>query len=178
MATIMTHALIPLCVGLGLGRSAISSSLLKAGMLLAILPDLDVIAFRLGIPYASQWGHRGFTHSIFTALLMALFCTLFYKKLNSNKLSVFIFSFISMVSHPLLDALTDGGLGVALLWPFSFERFFFPWRIISVSPIGSSFFSARGLSVIQSEFVTVCLPAIIFGLCIYLVRDTYFKKPV
>ncbi|MFC7422039.1 metal-dependent hydrolase [Iodobacter arcticus] len=155
-----------------------SSSLLKVGMLLSILPDLDVIAFRLGIPYASQWGHRGFTHSISTALLMALFCTLFYKKLNSNKLSVFIFSFISMVSHPLLDALTDGGLGVALLWPFSFERFFLPWRIISVSPIGSSFFSVRGLLVIQSEFVTVCLPAIIFGLCIYFVRDTYFKKHV
>jgi inner membrane protein len=39
-------------------------------------------------------------------------------------------------SHPLLDMLTDGGLGVALLAPLSWERLFFPVRPIPVSPIG------------------------------------------
>jgi len=56
-----------------------------------------------------------------------------------------------VASHPLLDALTDGGLGVALLWPFSAERFFFPWRPIPVSPIGVGFFSLRGIRVALAE---------------------------
>jgi inner membrane protein len=59
----------------------------------------------------------------------------------------------------LLDALTNGGLGVALFAPFSNERFFFPWRPIEVSPIGAGFFSARGMRVLLSEARWIWLPA-------------------
>ena len=55
------------------------------------------------------------------------------------------------LSHPLLDAMTDGGLGVALLWPFSNERFFAPWTPIPVSPIGARMLSRRGLYVLAVE---------------------------
>ena len=61
-------------------------------------------------------------------------------------------------SHGLLDALTDGGRGIALLAPFSAERFYFPWRPIHVSPIGLRFFSARGLDVALSELQWVWVP--------------------
>jgi inner membrane protein len=37
-----------------------------------MLPDLDVVTFKLGIPYASPWGHRGISHSLLLALLAAL----------------------------------------------------------------------------------------------------------
>jgi len=30
--------------------------------------------------------------------------------------------------HGLLDMITNGGKGVAFLWPFTSERFFFPAR--------------------------------------------------
>jgi inner membrane protein len=63
----------------------------------------------------------------------------------------------------LLDALTNGGLGVALAWPFDDKRFFFPWRPIEVSPIGAGFFSARGLAVIGSELLRVVLPTAILA---------------
>lgn len=57
-----------------------------------------------------------------------------------------------MVSHGLLDTLTTGGKGVALLWPFSDERFFAPLQFIRVSPIGvGRFLSERGLAVLLSE---------------------------
>jgi inner membrane protein len=56
-----------------------------------------------------------------------------------------------VASHGLLDALTDGGLGAALLWPFSDERFFAPWRPLPVAPIGSRFWSAGGLAVAATE---------------------------
>jgi hypothetical protein len=36
---------------------------------LAMAPDLDVWAFRLGIPYQAPLGHRGFTHSLAFALV-------------------------------------------------------------------------------------------------------------
>jgi inner membrane protein len=39
---------------------------------------------------------------------------------------------------PLLDMLTNGGLGIAVFSPFSRERFFFPVQPIPVSPIGLS----------------------------------------
>jgi inner membrane protein len=56
-----------------------------------------------------------------------------------------------VASHGLLDALTDGGLGVAVFWPFSNERFFAPWRPLPVAPIGARFWSGRGLAVVAVE---------------------------
>src|SRR3954462_8971017 len=38
---------------------------------LSLAPDLDVIAFRLGIPYSAPFGHRGAAHSLFVALALA-----------------------------------------------------------------------------------------------------------
>jgi inner membrane protein len=63
-------------------------------------------------------------------------------------------------SHGLLDALTDGGLGVAFFAPFDAGRYFLPWTPIRVSPIGLGFFSARGAEVLASEVVWVWLPAL------------------
>jgi inner membrane protein len=61
----------------------------------------------------------------------------------------------------LLDAMTDGGLGVAFFSPFDNHRYFLPWTPIRVSPIGAArFWSARGLAVLRSEFFWIWLPAI------------------
>jgi len=68
-----------------------------------------------------------------------------------------------VASHPLLDCLTDGGLGCALLWPFSNERFFAPWRPIPVAPIGPAFLSARGLRIAVTEVVLMA-PFLIYAL--------------
>ena len=67
----------------------------------------------------------------------------------------FLFLFVSTLSHGLLDMLTNGGLGVALFVPMSNERYFFPWRPITVSPIGlSRFVSAWGLRVLRNTSAT------------------------
>ena len=68
---------------------------------------------------------------------------------------------LAMASHGLFDAFTNGGLGVALLAPFSNERFFFPWQPIEVSPLGlSRIFSARGVEVLASELLWVGIPSL------------------
>ena len=59
MPTILTHALIPLAAGVALGRKRLPPRLVGAGMLAAMLPDADVVAFKLGIEYAHALGHRG-----------------------------------------------------------------------------------------------------------------------
>ncbi len=54
-----------------------------------------------------------------------------------NCQKVWLFLFVATISHGILDALTDGGLGVAFFAPFVNTRYFFPWTPIKVSPIGA-----------------------------------------
>ena len=69
-----------------------------------------------------------------------------------------------MASHGLLDSLTDGGPGIALLWPFAHDRLFAPVTPIRVSPIGGGFFSARGLETLWSEARWVWLPCAVLAM--------------
>ncbi|MCK8480846.1 metal-dependent hydrolase [Psychroserpens algicola] len=123
----------------------------------AILPDIDVLAFRFGIDYIHPFGHRGFTHSIVFALVWSgLLSMIFGKK---RKLVVMTILFLSTLSHGLLDAITTGGKGVGFFIPFDNSRFFFPLRVIKVSPIGiEKFFSEWGVNVIVSELKYIAVP--------------------
>ncbi|WP_137935964.1 metal-dependent hydrolase [Chitinivorax sp. B] len=167
MPTIMTHAAVPLTAGLALGRHLLPPRLILLGIVVAMLPDLDVVAFKLGIPYAHALGHRGITHSLTFAVLVAVLAGLAYKHLQTGFGRVVAFIFICTASHGVLDAFTTGGLGIALFWPWSEERLFAPYRMIRVSPIGlSRFLSDRGLIVLWSELRWVWLPCLLLGLSI------------
>jgi inner membrane protein len=158
MPSILTHAAVPLAVFYAAGRGRISTRLLAAGVIVSILPDLDVVAFGLGIPYADAFGHRGASHSLLFAAALALLAAALHRPLRSRPLQAAAFVFVCAISHPLLDALTSGGLGVALLWPWNEQRFFAPWRPILVSPFANGFFSARGMATLWSELRWVWLP--------------------
>jgi inner membrane protein len=167
MCTVITHPAVPIALSVLVPQESASSSLLIAGALCSIAPDLDVVGFEFGIEYGDMLGHRGFTHSIFFAALLAVFVTFaFFRNSSGSQLLIFLFLFISTLSHPMLDALTNGGLGVGFFAPFSNERYFFAYRPIEVSPIGvGDFFSERGLKVLLSELRWVWLPsAFCFGL--------------
>jgi inner membrane protein len=167
MCTVITHPAVPIALSVLVPQESASSSLLIAGALCSIVPDLDIVGFEFGIEYGDMLGHRGFTHSIFFAALLAVFVTfVFFQNSSGSQLLIFLFLFISTLSHPVLDALTNGGLGVGFFAPFSNERYFFAYRPIEVSPIGvRDFFSGRGLKVLLSELGWVWLPsAICFGL--------------
>jgi inner membrane protein len=170
MPTVMTHAIVPIALGLAAGRRHISPRITVAGIALAMLPDADVIGFKLGIDYADQWGHRGASHSL---LLAAMVAGLVAKALGPQQAGkAFLFLFLSMASHGLLDTLTNGGLGAALFWPFDDGRFHAPITPIAVSPIGmSDFLSARGLAVLKSEMIWVWSPVIVLlGLALSIRR--------
>jgi inner membrane protein len=165
MPTVFTHPAIPLAIGLGLGRKVISSRLLLCGAIGSILPDLDVIAFRVGIPYSAEFGHRGFSHSLLFAFLVAILAACFFQWLQTSFFRSFLFLFVAVASHGLLDTFTNGGLGIALLWPWSEHRYFAPFHPIEVSPLGlGRFLSERGVAVLKSELFWVWLPAIALGI--------------
>jgi inner membrane protein len=122
---------------------------------LSLSPDLDVFGFRLGVHYEDPWGHRGATHSLTFALAVALVAWIVAKAARLPPLRTALITLVVVSSHPLLDALTDGGLGCALLWPFSDERFFAPWTPLPVAPIGRAFLSIEGLRVAAVELVAL-----------------------
>lgn len=178
MPTIFTHVAVPLALGLALGRKALSPRLVAAGAFVSILPDFDTVAFKLGIAYADQFGHRGASHSLAIALAVGLLGAMVAPWLRTTRGRAFCFLAFCTASHPLLDALTSGGLGVALLWPWSHERFFAPWRPIAVSPIGAGFFSARGVAVLWSELQWVWLPCAMLALQWAAIRKHVVERRV
>jgi inner membrane protein len=161
MCSVLTHPAVPLALAPLLPQGTFSPSLLLAGAACAVIPDLDVIGFQFGLGTHPILGHRGVTHSIvFAAALSALFTFTLFRHRDPTLWVIFLFLFVSTLSHPLLDMLTNGGRGVALLAPFSSTRYFFPWRPIEVSPISvQRFFSARGVQIMASELRWVWLPA-------------------
>ena len=114
MPTIFTHAAVPLLLGVAAGRQRISRRLLGAGAIAAMLPDADTLGFKLGIAYNSAFGHRGATHSAVFALATALVAMALWKWLRTTPWRAFAFVGLAALSHPLLDALTDGASGLRL----------------------------------------------------------------
>lgn len=166
MASLPGHAIAVLGMGVVLAPPQAPRRLWIWAVALSLAPDLDVVAFALGIPYAHPLGHRGLSHSLLAATLMATaVLALEYRRnprLPVGRTGAFLL--LAALSHGLLDACTSGGLGVGFLLPFQDHRYFFPWRPIRVSPIGGAFFSARGLRVLASEALWIGVPAALLGL--------------
>jgi len=146
-------------VGYLFGTERVGRLGLVAGAVLSVLPDLDVVGFGCGIRYADPLGHRGLSHSLAFAAACAGLAVFVLRATRAHRGSLWLYLFIAMASHGMLDALTNGGLGVAFFAPFSNARYFFPLRPIVVSPISvGRFFSGRGLDVLESEAVWIWLP--------------------
>ncbi|MEP7147308.1 MAG: metal-dependent hydrolase [Acidobacteriota bacterium] len=173
MPTIFSHAILASALG-GAFQSGQPTKLSGRFWILtaicAIVPDLDVVGFAFQIQYGDMFGHRGLTHSLSFALLVGLITPyIFFSAEHVLRRKLIIYFAAVTFTHPLLDMLTNGGLGVALLAPFGNERFFSAWRPIEVSPIGSDFFSERGIYVLISEIAWIWLPSLVIAFMAMLV---------
>jgi inner membrane protein len=165
MPTVMSHAV----VGVALGSLSAVPLRRRAfwglSAALPVLPDLDVLGRAFGIPFYSLWGHRGISHSLLAAILIGLVAALLSHRRLGVPLGVLAVYFAAITaSHGTLDALTDGGPGVAFLAPFDDTRYFFGWRPIPVSPLASHFFSEWGWRVFRAELALIWLPAGVIAL--------------
>ena len=116
MTTLITHPLPVLAVGLA-WQPGDPATPAAAGMLAACLPDFDVVAFKLGIAYHDAFGHRGFSHSLLFAAILG--ARLACRPLRGGPLKAGLWVALATASHSLLDAMTNGGLGVAWFWPWA-----------------------------------------------------------
>jgi inner membrane protein len=130
---------------------------------LSMLPDVDVIGFPLGVKYQDPWGHRGATHSFAFAVVVGVAAGLIGRWFKRPAWRTTLFATVVLATHPILDTMTDGGLGCALFWPLDLTRYFGPWRPIQVAPIGLAFLSPYGAIVATSEIV-LFLPLFVFAL--------------
>jgi inner membrane protein len=139
-----------------------TAGLVAIGAVLAVLPDLDVVGLAVGWDLDHRFGHRGVSHSLIAAALLAGFATLALRLPSpARRRAAWLVLALATASHGLLDALTNGGRGVAFFAPFSDARYHFPARPIEVSPIGvREFFTARGVEVLVNEAVWLWAPAL------------------
>lgn len=181
MASAFAHALSAYALSRILPLYKTGAKLVLLGVVGAIIPDIDVLAFSMGIPYEHVLGHRGITHSFLFALLLGIGLTFAFfrpeERTGNRTTLIVVFLSICTASHAVLDAMTTGGLGVAFFAPFNNDRYFLPWRVIKVSPIGvAKFLSERGLSVIKSEMVWVGIPSLALILIGRIGRKFFAKK--
>jgi len=140
-----------------------------AACLCSALPDADTF---LHLPYESAFGHRGFFHSLFFAALLAGGCALWMRS-ELPLVRTWALLFVVGASHGVLDAMTDGGLGIAFFAPFSDARYFLPWRPLVCPPIAiAPFFSEWGLRVLRSEVMWVWAPLLALLLLVRMVQGS------
>ena len=152
------HIAVGMAAGRGFARGGRRSGSESAAMvrfsIVSLWPDVDVVGFRFGISYADPLGHRGASHSIVAALLVGAMRALFAAAARLQVLRTAVYVTLVALSHGLLDTCTfGGGRGVALLWPFSHDRFWSPLRFIPVAPLGLGILSSSGVWVAFSEVV-------------------------
>ncbi len=158
MATIFSHAVVGCTIVSTFSDKMRTKTIYVLAAGTAVLPDIDYFGFINRIPYDSLWGHRGLTHSVVFALLTGMTVSFLFKLITRSQSGHFPLFFVTTLSHGLIDACTNGGLGVAFYSPYNRMRYFFPWRPIQVSPMGLGIFSERGLVVLMSELFWILIP--------------------
>ena len=181
MATVLSHAVAAMALQSAFSPAKIPRRWLLVGAVFSMAPDVDVIGFRFGIHYGSLFGHRGFTHSLFFAALLACLGTVVgFRRGHSlgSRGWVWFYLFLATASHAILDAMTNGGYGVAFFSPFVNTRYFFPFAPIEVSPIGGAghFFASGGWRVLASEVLWIWVPSALFTAGALLLRRALTHK--
>jgi inner membrane protein len=175
MPSSFSHGVAALALGSLFSKEVLPRRFWLVGATCAMAPDLDVIGYSMKIPYDHILGHRGFTHSIFFAVLLSAFALALIAVFRNHGYSrggLFTYLLLCTLSHGLLDAMTTGGLGVAFFSPFDTSRYFLPWRPIAVSPLSfQRFFSRSGLRVVRNEFFFVGMPSLLL-----MTATTIYRK--
>ncbi len=168
MPTVFSHAVVGLTLATAAKAPGSFGHLALVGALCAAAPDLDVVGLRFGVPWGHALGHRGLTHSLpFAALLAAVLAVTLFRgpAWRGRRAGLWLALFLATASHGVLDAMTTGGSGVAFFAPFDDSRYFLPWRPIPVSPISPGrFLSRHGVDIMQMEIVLLWLPAAVLAI--------------
>lgn len=167
MPTIFSHGVAAAALLTAFPQRAVSRGVLTLGIACAIAPDIDVVAIPFGARSGDIFGHRGFTHSLLFAAVLAsggLAGAVRAWPSIAHRCAIWFYLFLAAASHGLLDALTSRhGLGIPFFWPFDTTRYFLPFTPVAMSPLGTHFFSGRGLLVLLNEIWWIWTPSLVFA---------------
>ena len=94
MASLFTHAF----VGAALGQAGSKDARKDwrfwcAAIACSMVPDVDSIGFHMGVPYGALWGHRGMTHSLLFAAVVAASIAVMFVILSLLRFIVIVVAF-------------------------------------------------------------------------------------
>lgn len=135
MSSLFGHALAGLAISAAYTQGHPPRRTWALAVACAVAPDLDWFSDFLGVAAESSLAHRGLSHSLLAALLIATAAMLIGLRPHLRSPRHWACMLTAAFSHSLLDAFTFGGTGVAFLLPFSNARFVGAWQPIFVSPI-------------------------------------------
>ncbi|HJU45832.1 MAG TPA: metal-dependent hydrolase [Chitinophagaceae bacterium] len=124
----LTHIVLGACIGELVAGKTIGKKAMLLGAVAQLIPDIDVVSHLWLDNVNSLIAHRGITHSLLFALLMATVLALISKKLSGLLSGVsfrkwfFLYS-INISAHLFVDCLNTYGTG--LFEPFSDQRISF-----------------------------------------------------
>ena len=120
----LTQIVLGAAVGETVLGNKIGNKAILYGAIAGTIPDLDVLTSYFTDTVTALEIHRGFTHSILFSLLFAPIFGIIVSKFETYKnfKNWSIFFFLTLVTHPILDAQTTWG--TQLFWPFEIRLAF------------------------------------------------------
>ena len=169
MATFITHPLFGVGAAYAISQpQQLSRRFLTLSTFCQWIPDIDVFTYLTPIAETHPFGHRGMTHSVLFAFVLALLVVrVFYRQFTLSRWrywGLHLWFFLITLSHGLLDALVDTRLGVAFLWPVDTQRYLFQWRPLLDNSIDISMLTSAHFwyaQLIELQFISFLL-AILF----------------
>jgi inner membrane protein len=117
----ITQAALGAAIGHAMLGKKIGSKGAILGAIVATIPDLDILLLPFYNSVERISIHRGFSHSIVFSVVCAVFLALLCSKIKWTKgistIRLFLFNWLALFTHMLLDAFTT--YGTQLLLPFS-----------------------------------------------------------
>ena len=135
MSSIFGHALAGLAISGAFTKGRPPRRLWAVALACAIAPDLDWFTGFLQLPAGNSFTHRGLSHSLLAAMLVATLAMLVGFRPQLRSPGAWAGLACADGAHGRRDACALGGTGVSFLWPLSDARFVCIWQPIFVSPI-------------------------------------------
>jgi inner membrane protein len=141
--------------------------------LLALAPDLDLVTAAFGALPDTPTSHRGITHSLPFAAIVALAVGLCARRWGRGRLAGAL-TLGALGSHGILDAMSQLGDGPMMFWPFTTQTYVLAWRPIPGVLSASYYLTLEAIPTLLAE-TFLFLPFIVFALLTLLPRSV--EKP-
>jgi len=120
----LTHIVLGSCMGEATAGKILGKRAMLLGVAAQSIPDIDFIAYLWLTKTENLLGHRGFTHSIFFAVIitiaMAIFFTWYFRRRKVLRKTLILLFGINIFTHLFFDCFNAYGVG--LLEPFHHAR--------------------------------------------------------